>query len=252
MGIFDTPWTAACATWFRIKFLLLLAGITTVISIGFSAWQTKNSVGSFKTIGDMMPNFNWNDSVCTATPYVYLSPFQFTFSWNGKSYNTPSYCPWPVGNTTFRLIVGTVYLIFNVSVFWETAFSRTFASPLLFLFALLWYSSFVVDAQSLTASTQACTNGFGKGTVFTSLADFTLVCDNTSYGVTVALDLLMFFLVFIIWRAWGHCPNRWNKESLAAGGGDSTTDDIPDKGLPRTESVKSSGGGVGDRAPARV
>jgi len=229
MGIFDKPWTAVCATWFRIRVLLLLTGVTTIISIGFSAWQTESDPGSFKIIGDLQPNFNWKDQYCTATPYQYLSPFQFTFNVGGVSYNKPAYCPWPLGNTTFRFIVASFYLVFNVGVFWDTAFSRTLASPLFFLFALLWYSAFVVDSQSLTASTEACTNGFGSGTI-SAYSGLTLICDNTTYGVTVAIDLLLFFLVFIVWRAWGHCPNRYNKESMASSGDSAgAKDEIPDK-----------------------
>ena len=249
MGVFDKPWTAACATWFRLKLLLGIGTCTAVISIAFSSWQTQGNEGDFKVVADAIPNFKWWDSVCDATPYQYLSPFKFTFNLAGKSYDNPAYCPWPLGNTTFRLIVGCLYLVFGISLYWDTAFTRVFASPLLFLFALLWYSSFVVDAQSLTASTEACTNGFGDGTI-SSIKGLTIICNNTHYGITVAIDLILFFLVFVIWRAWGHCPNRHNKDTLASSSEGISGDEIPDKtGLKRGSISSSSPFGS---APTRV
>jgi len=250
MGVFDKPWTAACATWFRIRLLLVLAFVTTAISIGFSGWQTQSDEGSFKVIAAGIPNFKWDDSICKATPYQYLSPFKFTFNWQGKSWDQPAYCPWPLGNTTYRLIVACFFLVFNVAIFWDTAFSRVFASPFLFLFALLWYSAFVVDAQSLTASTEACTNGFGD-VLFKTLEtqDFKMICDNTHYGATVAIDLVMFFLVFIVWRAWGHCPNRYNNTALGAQDGTGEGgDDIPAK----LQRPSGNSGTSGEKAPQRV
>lgn len=239
MGLFDQPWTSIFATWFRIQALLVITLVGVLCSIGFSSWQTENSMGDFKVIADEVnwSNFNWDTSVCKATPYMYLSPFKFTFNWAGKSYTNPAYCPWPIGNTTFRLLVACSYFLFNVGVFFNTTFSKMFASPILFMFALLWYSAFVIDAQSLTASTEACLNGFGKGTYFDNLksnTDFTMICNDIDFGITVGIDLMMFALVFIIWRAWGYCKNRYNEESLIEGGGSSSSSDV----IPPTGGLK--------------
>ena len=55
-----------------------------------------------------------------------------------------------------------------------------------------------------------------------------MICNNINFGVTVAVDLLMFFVVFVVWRAWGHCEDRYNSSGpLAAKDG---SDVIPAAG----------------------
>ena len=221
MGLFDSSWSALFATWFRIRCLLICTLIGAIVSIGFSGWQTQSSEGDFKTVVAVsgIQGFDWMTSVCNASPYMYLSPFKFTFNFGGKAYNSnPAYCPWPISNTTFRFVVASLYLLFSIALFFETRFSKLFGSPMLFLFSLLWYSAFVIDVQSLTASTQACLQGFGKHTYFDDLkavTDFTMICNDIEYAITCGIDLLMFFFVFVVWRAWGHCQDRYNSSPLA-------------------------------------
>jgi hypothetical protein len=235
MGCFDQPWTAAFATWFRIKILLGVALLGCIASMVFSGLGSQSSEGDFKTIGDQWNNFDWNSSVCKATPYVYLSPFRFTFNWQNKAYKNAAYCPWPISNTVFRLVLACLFFIFGVAIFFDTRFSALFASPLLFVFALLWYSAFVIDAQSLAAGTDACTNGFGKGTYFADLSanGFTMICNQVSFGFSPGIDLILFSLTFTIWRAWGHCKNRYGKDTGLIDGQE-RSDEIPAPGLKRS------------------
>lgn len=225
MGLFDGPWTAVFATWFRIRLLLFVAICGAFVSIGLSSWQTQANGGDFTSIPGLGKDFNWQTSVCGASPYMYLSPFKFTYNLGGKSYNNPCYCPWPLGNTSFRLVVASLFVLLAIALFFESRFSKLMGSPLLFCFSLLWYSAFVIDAQSLTASTQACLQGFGKLTYFDVLketTDFEMVCNGIDYGATCCVDLILFFLIFVIWRAWGHCPDRYNSSGPLAAqqGGD--------------------------------
>lgn len=220
------------ATWFRIRVLLVVGIAVAFVSIGLSGWQTQSSAGEFTLIPGLGNDFNWNKDICGASPYMYLSPFKFTFNYGGKSYNNPCYCPWPLGNTSFRFVVASLFVLFGLALFFESRFSKLMGSPILFCFSLLWYSAFVIDAQSLTASTQACLQGFGRLTYFDVLkqtTDFTIVCNGIDYGATCAVDLIMFGLVFIVWRAWGHCTDKYN----AAG------------------PLASQQGGEGDIIPAR-
>ena len=102
------------------------------------------------------------------------------------------YCGYGEDNTAFRLSVGCVTIIvgclmpFNVLnsmpkvIYWT-----------LFSLAVLWYSVTVADCTALVNSTGACNDAY---------SDISGVeCENSVYGVTIAIDFVLSLAVMSIW-----------------------------------------------------
>ena len=63
------------------------------------------------------PYKNWDSSVCTASPYIYIKPFAFIYSSAsslvGDSGTTLTYCGFPDSNSIFRIVITGIIALTN-------------------------------------------------------------------------------------------------------------------------------------------
>jgi hypothetical protein len=84
-----------------------------------------------------------------------------------------------------------------------------------FSLALLWYSSFILDAQALVSGTLACRSNF-EGTDFAEILDSGLVsidCAPTRvFTITPFIDVCIAFASLLLSQAWFHCTDLYDSQ----------------------------------------
>lgn len=237
----DRQWTRYFARWVVLQFLLVICFVILCISIGVTIWQSENSPGDFKAIltskhaTSAISKLDWYNDFCLAPPYKFLSPFKFTYKFGcdpscaddqieSAAFNKgPTFCPWPTGKTIFRCLLAVVQGFLHVVLLFPRfkEFSKLLGSPMLIVLSFMWYSILVLDSESLSSANAACsTSNLSKAFQDdlkkrgVELRDFSLTCDNISYSLTPFLDCLLFFLSFIMGRAWAQCRNKYGEPEL--------------------------------------
>lgn len=199
---------------------MVLLACVSIISIVISAIQSGSNPGDLNNSYFGTFFSNWDGSFCTASPYLYFTPYSFTFKnkTTGKVYSNPAYCGWPVPNTAFRISIGIVTFLVLLPLFFKTFFSG-FATPIFFLGSLLWYSSFILDSNSYTLGASACNNGFSGTSLALDFQSSTEVhsCDpGQVYVGTIFIDLVITTFFFLLWLCWDNCSDLYNGDSEAS------------------------------------
>mmetsp|Transcript_11322 Transcript_11322/g.12226 ORF Transcript_11322/g.12226 Transcript_11322/m.12226 type:complete len:236 (+) Transcript_11322:217-924(+) len=203
---------ASCfATWLRLKIMMGFQIVLAIILMSLSAWLTQSQGGSFASITFPSGNkySNW-DSQCSKYPYAYLSPFTFTYgaatygnSTIGGS-GTSTMCPYPQPNSELRLSLTVMTIVFLGVLYVKTPFSLI-ARWIHAIFALMFFSAFVIDAAAATVGSYFCSENFPNTFMnkdITSM-NLSLTCSGEVYQLVAAWDFLMSMIFFILHTAWG-------------------------------------------------
>jgi hypothetical protein len=193
------------STWLRLRILMGFTMIWCVILIGLSGWMTEATGGSFASY-DFPSNRTYHSwsSLCDSAPYSYLSPFQFSYSADGGSSNVDTICPWPSENSDLRFTI-TVVGIVNLGILFVKTPISLFARSLLVMYALLFFSSFVMDAYASTSGNTYCQSSFVNTNMYTDIksANMNLTCNSSNFSGVAVIDLIISCLFFILHTAWG-------------------------------------------------
>ena len=182
-----------------------------VILSCLSGWMTIAYGGGFA--GVKFPSkrsySNWSH-ICNSAPYSYLSPFQFTFS--GASYNgsasisstDPTICPFPAENSDLRLVLTTFGFATVGLLFIKTPISL-FARIIFAVYALLFFSSFVIDANASNTGSVYCKSNFMNSNLNADIQSMgmTITCNNSNFSGVAVIDLILSGLFFMLHTAWG-------------------------------------------------
>lgn len=111
-------------------------------------------------------------------------------------------CGWGTGHTAFRLVLGCLTVIFAVALkFLEEQKLAVFWSILVLLVG--WVSAMACDSAAMQIARHVCQHDQNHhGWRYYS----NYQCYNDSYGVTIAVDVLMCMCVFAVWVVL--CPNE--------------------------------------------
>eukprot|EP01035_Chromulina_nebulosa_P034173 gene34173-45829_t len=166
-----------------LAFFIVSAGIS---SIGVSTWQ-------FRVVDNGIYFYNKYtlaseslSTICSSFPYEYLRPFSLEYL------SDTAYCGYGTSNTSFRLALAIVTVIFGVLMATPVLKERpNLTSLTLFFISILWYSATVADSTAYINAAEACNDSFGNQSGVT--------CNGTNYGITVALDVLVSIIILIAW-----------------------------------------------------
>jgi hypothetical protein len=198
------------ATWLRIRILMAFAIIWCIILMSLSAWLSISQGGSFGSYTFASGNSysNWN-SVCSQSPYTYLSPFSFSYSipgnatHAGSSSSSNSMCAYPVANSEFRIVLSVISIVMLGILYVKTPLSLI-ARILLIVFAMMYFAVFVMDASAAVTGKTFCTTSFSNTLLNKDIeaSKMSISCDTTQYEVVVVVDLMISATLFIIHGAW--------------------------------------------------
>lgn len=201
---------ASCfATWFRLKIVMGFQIVLAIILMSLSAWLTQPQGGSFAGITFPSGNSysNWAGQ-CSKYPYAYLSPFTFTYTSGNSTLSgnsaTATMCPYPEPNSGLRLSITVMTIVFLGVLFVKTPFS-IIARWIHAIFALMFFSAFVIDAAAATVGSYFCSESFPNTFMNQDIMalKLSLTCSAEVYQLVAAWDLLMSMIFFILHTAWG-------------------------------------------------
>lgn len=105
----------------------------------------------------------------------------------------PVFCGYSKGNTGYRLAVAIMTLFLGViMIFKVLEKDEKIKYFTLLLHMVIWFSVFVADSAQLSSATQACSE---KYFFFINGSK----CDNSKYGITIAIDIAICFVSFFVW-----------------------------------------------------
>lgn len=168
--------------------LLLIFGA--LASIGISVWQYRihdNGIQFSNLLTGESITFNY---ACNHFPYNWMRPFKIKFAGDIED----AYCGYSEASTSYRLalacstVIGAVLLILNH----DTESSKLFQFWGIFSVSVLWYAATVADTIALIQGSRGCLESFQR-------YNDNMTCESASYGITVAVDVWMSFLVCLCW-----------------------------------------------------
>jgi hypothetical protein len=198
---------ASCfATWLRLKIIMGMLIVLAIILMSLSAWQTVAVGGSFSSKFPGGTYKHW-DSICTQYPYNYLSPFTFTYTASNSTMpigSVATSCPYPAPNSEFRISI-TVMSMFALAILYVKTPISLIARFILAIFALMFFSAFVIDAAAASVGTYFCQAEFPNTTLNLDLQLYHIstTCTSSVYQLIAAFDFMMSMLFFIVHSAWG-------------------------------------------------
>lgn len=188
------------------RFLLGTLFIATgIISLVISGLQYTSKVDSkvayYETYGNPPVNHLYaGDDVCTTAPFSSLRPFKFTCS---DDYECTSFCGYGQANTAYRMSVAAVTFLGGIALLFKHV-TETYPSYVywsMFVLAIIWFTVTVADITALVNSTDACVQMWETWYEYAGLK-----CDNATYGVTIALDILACIVVLGCWVVYCWMP----------------------------------------------
>jgi hypothetical protein len=207
------------ATWLRIRILMGFTIAWCIILIGISGAGTVSDGGDFSkikftnnstdstssgTAHTYHTYSNWESAVCDAIPYVYLRPFYFTYTCNGATSSSTSYCAWPSNNSALRFTITVIGLV-NLLLLYIKSPISLIARMLFTVYSLLFFAAFVLDTNSLVTGETNCDSNFLNTKLNTDIsnAKIALNCNTSDSAVVVICDLILSILFFVLNTAWG-------------------------------------------------
>ena len=168
--------------------------------------------GSFQNIsysdGNTTTSFkNFAVDVCSASPYIYIRPFSFSFSPGGTG---PTYCGFPFGSTLLRLIVSIVAFLVLIALFFHSPLSF-FGKYIFLTFAFLYFAAFVLDCNSVSTGSLLCSENFLNTGISTAISklQLTLSCDSNRYITICVIDVVMSIQFFFLSTSWSLCVDKY-------------------------------------------
>eukprot|EP01033_Poteriospumella_lacustris_P007924 gene7924-5698_t len=197
-----------------------------VISLVISGLQYTSNVSSevkyYETYGNPQSTHMYaGDDICTTSPFSALRPFKFSCS---DGYECSSFCGYGQANTAYRMSVAALTFLGGIALLFKfvTETYPSFVYWSMFSLAIIWFTVTVADITALVNSTDACVSMWETWYDYASLK-----CDNATYGVTIALDLLACIMVLGCWVLYCWMPAQ-NQKSTSGGSGSATyTDSNP-------------------------
>lgn len=171
---------------FLFSILLICGGI---VSIGISAWQFQNVDNGVQyenlENGDLMSL----KQMCKTFPYNWMRPFKLKFD----NYDDAA-CGYSEANTGYRLALACATVIGGALLIWYRTNEESKVATYwgLFVASILWYAASIADIIALVQGTEGCIQGYQKYNDF-------ITCDSASYGITIAVDVLMSVLLCLCW-----------------------------------------------------
>eukprot|EP01033_Poteriospumella_lacustris_P007923 gene7923-5697_t len=114
--------------------------------------------------------------------------------------------------------VAALTLLGGIAVFFKSV-TETYPSYVywgMFSLAIIWFTVTVADITALVNSTDACVTMWETWYEYADLK-----CNNATYGVTIALDLLACIMVLGSWVLYCWMPAQ-NQKSTSGGSGSTT------------------------------
>lgn len=194
------------ATWFRIRVLMGFIIAWCIIIMSLSAWEFNSDGGDFSslTFSSGRSYSNWDSDVCQTIPYLYLSPFSFSYSLpDGTSSSSNTYCSWSNSNSELRVII-TVLAIVHLAILYIKTPISLIARPCFAIYALAFFAAFVIDASATTTGQNFCKNKFMNTNLYTDISslDMSITCSTTNFEVITMFDIIASILFFILHTAW--------------------------------------------------
>lgn len=205
------------ATWFRIKILMGFIITWSIIQMGISSWLTESSGGDFASIHSNSPNITiadysqWTTSVCATSPYIYVEPFSFTYTYNGNSYGNAAYCGFPRSNSVLRIFTAIVTSLLLGLFFIETPVSAI-GRTLQMCLACLYFASFVLDADAVATGTGTCQSTFLNTHLYDDMMKLgvTVTCNMSNYAGVAVINLMLTILLLLLQAAWSNCTDMYS------------------------------------------
>lgn len=182
------------SSWFRIKILIGFIFCWLIVQLALSIWTTFSFRGDIDQ-AHLLHNFHdVENSICTMSPYSYLTPFSFKIvssldESNIKGYNELTVCPWPELNTTIRLIDICFAIVALIVLLFKTPFSLL-ARPIYLVLAIFSFICFVIDTTSFVNGELFCKDNFSN----TSLGVYSYLTLNLQYNFINQLFLFYFYI----------------------------------------------------------
>lgn len=119
-----------------------------------------------------------------------------------SGYHQPSYCGYTKANTIYRLTIAIFTFFFSLSLFTEVYKSRPMVlNGFYFMFHSLWFLAAGLDIMGITNGQTTCVDTFEKAN------DNQVNCENSIYGITIAIDIIIFLL--ILFFTYCHYPMKY-------------------------------------------
>jgi hypothetical protein len=239
----------------RFSLTILMVGVIAwdIILLGLSSWEYESVSGDIALVKwyKGASYNNWQTKVCTQAPYVYLSPFSFTFQQTNTTTavtgvntkvtskqvilntTTKTKCGWPSQNSSLRLTMCVFSLLCVVALMFRTRFS-SFAGSICAFYSFMFFVAFVIDANSTYVGLSVCQAGFAGTTLGVDMTAAGVIpaCDLADYSGLTFITFLVSFLFGLLGAAWGLC-----KEPYASG--ETKLDNTRMKNISMDESVES-------------
>lgn len=215
------------STWTSLRLLMVSIIVWLIICLGLSGWEAQAAGGDVALIKWKSGSANYAPWVdfCSTSPYNVMSPFAFTFiqyNVTESTKTTPAkkdilfqtstktICPWGSSNNSFRFVILVFSLLSVVALFFKTHFSL-FARTVAAFYSLLFFASFVLDANASAVGLAQCSGGFVNTKFNQDLvaSNVVLGCTGSDFQGLSFIDLLISALFSLLYTAWGLCTSHY-------------------------------------------
>ena len=172
--------------------LLLISG--GIVSIGISAWQYSIQDNGITFLSGTTGKQESLTTICTHFPYNWMRPFRMSV----QGHSNDAYCGYSAANTGFRLALACATVIFGAAlvVLRSTTDIKLVTYWGLFVVSVLWYAASVADIIAFIQGSQGCSESLKDNFIDDSID---ITCNSSEYGITVAVDVLMSFIMCFCW-----------------------------------------------------
>jgi len=189
-----------------------------IVIMALTGWQMQSSVGDMGKLDTTFTQGNWRPHICNQSPYMYLRPFYFTTTTDqGVTNSKPAYCGWPDTNSEFRVSVAVLSFVFTFCLYFETHLSMI-ARTIYLVFTTLYFSCFVLDANSCITGTSSCAGGFKNTDLFTSLQGANVTCYMSDYAGMVVIDFIQVFTFYFLYECWSMTDDLYSDKGQSRHG----------------------------------
>lgn len=199
----------------QVSFIIIWCAIM----LGLSGWTMQSQGGDFSQLhafnSTSQPYLNWQQSVCESSPYMYLKPFSFTYSINGKSSSVPSYCGYQSSSSSLRLVI-TVFACVTAGILLMESPLSFFARPIFVTYGFLFFAAMVLDSNATAIGIYSCTLNFDNTDLQNFIASNNIVlnCQSPNYAGVAVVDVILSIQFFFIASSWILCKNRYSTKTI--------------------------------------
>lgn len=193
---------------------MILIIILCIINLGLSGAYSVSTVGELNSVtfsdGTRYTDADWMN-LCLSSPYVYLRPFSFVYSTSdGYTSVQETYCGFSASTSTFRFVIGTVGVVITGLLFFKTPLS-IFARMIWGIFAFLYFTVFVLDANDTTVGYTSCQQTFPNTDLGNEItgSNMSLTCDESNFAGVTVIDLFTAISFFILHTSWALCKDLY-------------------------------------------